>query len=299
MEKAIHIKYLIASEHDALWGLTINSVGYQHVEKDSPYPLGIHPTRYLFSTQRGRILDEYQLLYIVQGKGSFLSTSQKRTKVKEGQMFLLFPGEWHNYKPDQATGWDEYWIGFTGINMDSRVQHGFFSKDKPLFNVGIRNNIVQLYKQAIDIAKKQDTGFQQMLAGIVNNLLGHAYSENKHASFEDMQVVKQINRAKIIMSDNFHTDIALEEIASRVNMSYSWFRRLFKQYTGFSPSQYLIELRLQKGKELLTNTGLTSQEIAFELGFENSDYFCTVFKKKTGVTPIKYREITQGRNITI
>jgi len=297
MKDSVHIKYLIANEEDILWGLTVNSVGYQHIEPNSPYPPGNHPTRYLFSTEKGRILHEYQLLYISGGKGSFVSGGQKKTQIKEGNMFLLFPGEWHNYMPDASTGWDEYWIGFNGINIDNRIEHGFFSKEKPVFNVGIRDDIVQLYKQAIDIAKEQNTGFQQMLAGVVNYLLGLAYSQNKRSSFEDLKVIKQINTAKIIMYENFTGDITPEEVARRVHMSYSWFRRIFRQYTGFAPSQYLIELRLQRSKELLTNTMLTAQEIAFEVGFENPDYFSTVFKKKIGVTPIKYRENTQGNNL--
>ncbi|WP_108821384.1 AraC family transcriptional regulator [Dysgonomonas sp. Marseille-P4361] len=297
MEKTVRVKYLIASDQDILWGLTINSVGYQRIEKDSPYPPRNHPTRYLFSTEKGRVLDEYQLLYITRGRGTFTSDSQKRITIKEGHMFLLFPGEWHSYRPDLATGWDEYWIGFKGINIDNRIQHGFFNKEKPLFNVGIRDDIVQLYKQAIEIAKEQNTGFQPMLAGVVNHLLGLAYSQNKHASFEELKVIKQINKAKIIMQENFHLDMSPEEVAQEVHMSYSWFRRIFKQYTGFPPSQYLLELKLQRSKELLTNTAMTSQEVAFEVGFENSDYFCTVFRKKTGMTPIAYREMTQGRNL--
>lgn len=297
MKRVLSVKYLIASEHDILWGLTINSVGYQRIGKGSPYPPQNHPTRYLFSTEKGRILNEYQLLYITRGKGSFVSHSQKRTAVKEGNMLLLFPGEWHSYKPDPVEGWDEYWIGFKGVNIDNRIQSGFFSKQKPIFNVGLRDDLVQLYKQAIETAKEQNTGFQQMLAGIVNHLLGLAYSQNKHSSFEELQVIKQINKAKIIMQEGFHLGINPEGVAQEVNMSYSWFRRIFKQYTGFPPSQYLLELKLQRSKELLTNTVLTSQEIAFDVGFESSDYFCTFFRKKTGMTPIQYREITQGKNL--
>lgn len=297
MKNDIHIKYLIANEQDALWGLTVNSVGYQSIEANTPYPPRNHPVRYLFSAERGRVLDEYQLLYITQGKGVFSSDSYRKTEIKGGNMFLLFPGEWHSYRPNIVTGWDEYWIGFKGVNIDTRIQHGFFSKDNPVFNVGIREDIVQLYKQAIEVAKEQGTGFQQLMAGVVNHLLGLAYSQNKHASFEDLRVTKQINRAKIIMCETFKTNIKPEEVAQQVNMSYSWFRRIFKQYTGFAPSQYLLELRLQRSKELLTNTDLTSQEVAFDVGFENSDYFCTVFRKKIGVAPIKYREITQGNNL--
>lgn len=289
LENYIHIKYLIANEQDALWGLTISSVGFQHIEKDSPYPPVNHPSRYFFSTENGRVLDEYQLLYISRGKGSFVSTEQKRTDVKEGTMFLLFPGEWHSYKPDAETGWDEYWIGFGGKNIDNRIENGFFSKQKPIFSVGIREEIVQLYKEAIANAQDQTAGFQQMLAGIVNHLLGYAYSQDKHTSFENLDVSNQINKAKILMAENFRSGYSPEMISEQVHMSYSWFRRVFKQYTGFAPSQYILELKIQKSKDMLANTLKTSQEVAFESGFDSADYFCTAFKKRVGMSPIQYR----------
>lgn len=297
MEKSIHIRYLIANEQDLLWGLTITTIGKQSVKKNENYPPGNHPSRYLFSIEKGRILDEYQLLYITKGSGTFVSDSHKEIKVQAGDMFLLFPNEWHNYKPNFQTGWEEYWIGFKGANIDNRVKYGFFSRQKPFFHVGILDEIAQLYNQGIIIAREQKAGYQQMLAGIVNHLLGLAYSLDKHGSFEDMKVANHINKAKIIFSENFQTQMKPEEVAKQLNMSYSWFRRLFKKYTGFAPAQYIQELRIQYAKELLTNTGLNTKEIAFKSGFENPEYFFTAFKNKTGYTPVKYRRFTQGKEI--
>lgn len=294
---SIHKQYLVANEQDISWGLVVNTAGYQTVEANSHYPITNHPMRYLFSTERGRVLEEYQLIYISQGQGTFASASKKKCEVKEGNFFLLFPGEWHTYRPDKDTGWTEYWIGFTGVNIDNRIQSGFFSKKEPVFNVGINDEIVHFYKQAADIASKQGTGFQQMLAGIVNLLLGYVYAGNKQVSFEELKVVNQINKAKMLMLDTFNSDVTPESIATQVNMSYSWFRRIFKQYTGFAPAQYIQELRIQKSKELLTNTNMTSQEIAYEVGFDTPYYFCIAFKKKTGMTPIKYRNFTQGQEL--
>ncbi len=295
--ESIPIKYLLENEQDILWGLTISSVGFQHIEPNEVYPPHNHPTRYLFSTEKGRILDEYQLLYITRGNGTFTSNGSKQITLKEGNMFLLFPGEWHNYKPLKKTGWDEYWIGFKGVNMDKRYEHGFFNKQKPVFNVGMNQDIVHLYKQAITIARTQRAGFQQMLAGIVNHLLGLAYSLDKHLSFEELNVTNSINKAKIIILENFHKKISPEEIAQQVNMSYSWFRRIFKEYTGFAPHQYILELKIQKGKELLTNTDLSVKEIAYDVSFDNPDHFCVCFKKNTGMTPGNYRNFTQGKDI--
>ena len=295
MKNSTSIKYLIANEQDVRWGLTINTVGYQSVGKNESYPAQSHPARYLFSTQKGRVLNEYQLLYITQGEGFFSSTNCKKKNVKAGNMFLLFPQEWHNYRPEKSVGWDEYWIGFEGVNIDSRISNAFFSPNKPVFNVGVHEEIIHLYKQAVFIAQEQRPGFQQMLAGIVSHLLGIAYSKDKHAVFEDSRIAKQIDKAKVIMVENFHSNVSLEVISEQLHISYSWFRRIFKQYTGLSPYQYIHELRIQKAKELLTNSAFNSQEIAFEVGFENADYFCTAFKRKTGMSPIKYREFTQGK----
>ncbi|MCD7972596.1 MAG: AraC family transcriptional regulator [Candidatus Azobacteroides sp.] len=296
-EEAIHYRYLIANEQDLLWGLTINTIGRQTIRQHESYPPNQHPTRYLFSVEKGRILSEYQLLYITQGSGTFQSSSCRQMQVKAGSMFLLFPDEWHSYKPDASTGWEEFWIGFKGENIDYQVKNGFFNRQKPVFFVGILEEIVQLYEQGISVAKEQKTGFQQMLAGIVTHLLGLAYSLNKYQSFENLNVTDQINKAKILFADNFQQDINLEEVAKEINMSYSWFRRLFKKYTGFSPAQYIHELRLQHSKVLLTNTNLTIKEIAFKSGFEYLEYFCTAFKNKTKMTPVQYREFTQGKNI--
>lgn len=296
-KEPIYIKYLIASEQDLLWGLTVNTVGFQHIAKGAFYPPQNHPPRYLFSPEKGRVLEEYQLLYIVRGQGLLTTAEQKQVRVSEGQMFLLFPGEWHSYHPDKKTGWDEYWIGFKGANVHEYVKNGFLRQQQPVYNVGIQDDIAQLYRNATTAAKEQKAGYQQILAGIVNMLLGYAYAYDKQSSFESLQVINQINKAKIIMADHFDTDISPKEIASGVNMSYSWFRHIFKEYTGMAPIRYMQELRINKSKELLTNTLMTIKEIAFEVGFNKVEYFYTIFKSRTGYTPDKYREFTQGRNL--
>lgn len=292
--KTIHLKYLISNNQDSLWGLVINSVGSQYIEPNSDYPPKNHPTRYLFSATKGRILNEYQLIYISQGKGFFVSDSQKKTEIKAGNMFLLYPNEWHNYAPDPSVGWHEYWIGFEGINIDNRIKNGFFDKKTPIFNIGAKKDITDLYNKAIDIATNQQTGFQQMLAGIVNYLLGIAYSQNKQSSFDNLNITKQLEKAKIWMSENFQQNITAEQVAEHVNMSYSWFRRMFKGYSGLTPYKYIVELRIQKAKELLSTTNKTNFDIAFAIGFDNPDYFCAAFKKKTDRTPMEYRKMTQG-----
>ena len=96
------------------------------------------------------------------------------------------------------------------------------------------------------------------------------------------------------MQENFHTNLSSETVAEMLNFSYSKFRKVFKQFTGFAPNQYIMELKILKAKELLTQTKLPVKEIAYVVGFDNTDYFCTFFKNKTNYSPKEYRCFTQG-----
>ncbi len=80
-------------------------------------------------------------------------------------------------------------------------------------------------------------------------------------------------------------------------MSYSWFRKMFKQYTGLSPAQYQLWVKLQKAKALLIGSSKNIKEIAFLLEFESSNYFTVFFKQKTGMTPVEFRKAGHGRSI--
>ena len=297
MLKEEHIKYLITNEQDVSWGIVTTTVGYQDIPPQSVYPPQKHPVRYLFSSEKGRILNEYQLVYITRGRGSFTSSHQKNSPINSGDIFLLFPGEWHTYRPDLSTGWYEYWIGFTGKDIDAKIQAGFFKRESPIIRTGFDSEIVRLFQLAVETAKQQSPGFQQMLAGIVNLLLGYSYAKFKNCTLEGSKFLAQINKAKVIMREHIFEELSGTEIAKEIGMSYSSFRRFFKQCTGFSPAQYFLELKINKSKELLTNSELNCQEIAFEMGFNTPSYFNLIFQKKTGMTPYQFRRMTQGKDI--
>ena len=228
------------------------------------------------------------------GKGIFESSHCKLTKVEAGHIFLLFPGEWHSYHPISETGWEEYWIGFKGENVDKKVANGFFAPDSPIFRIGISEQLVSLYARAIEIAKKQPPGYQQQLAGKINHMLGIVYSNSKRDAFEISKIEDSINRAKLFIQENLHADLTPMLIAENLQINYGYFRRIFKQYTGFSPNHYIIEMRILRSKQLLHTADLNSQQIAFDCGFDDSGYFCTLFRKKVGMYPLQYRNKVRG-----
>ena len=236
------------------------------------------------------MLNEYQLLYLTEGEGEFESTNQRLTRIKEGDLFLLFPGEWHTYHPLSTRGWKSYWIGFKGRNVDDRVRAGFLSPKKPIYHVGFSSAIVNLYDEAMQTAREEAAYSQQTLAGIVNHLVGLMYSlERNRELSKDLGHVDMVNRARLRIRESLESDLTIQQVAEEMGISYSNFRKLFKEFTGIAPAMYQQELRLQRAKELLSATNLSIKEIAYRLNFESPDYFSSKFKSKTGRKPTDFR----------
>ena len=197
MEKRLsdQLRYLTISAIDEEWGIVVTTVGYQFIPPKGNYPLSKHPDNYNFKPQTGRILNEYQLVYITKGSGYFSSQSCKMQKINAGTMILLFPGEWHSYYPDSETGWDEYWVGFRGVHIDRRVEKRFFTREEPLQHIGLSATIVGLYEDILKFASQEKTGYQEMISSIVLHILGTVYYKRRNNSFTNTYVVDKINEA--------------------------------------------------------------------------------------------------------
>ena len=283
------VHYLPVTDHDERWGIVCTTAGYQNVPPGSPYPLTQHPDSYSFTRSRGRVLGEYQLLYIVSGQGEFRSASSPAAPVKAGTVVMLFPDEWHTYAPDPETGWEEWWVGFRGENIDRRVAEGFFSPKTPLLHIGHSAGIVGCYQEIIRSAEEERKGFQQLVTGIVLHLLGSVLFKRDNLQYLDNPIVEKINRAREMMRRHIGDNLPPEEIARRLNIGYTWFRRTFRAYVGIAPAQYQLQLRHNKARELLTTTDRTVSEIAAELGFENVSQFSAFFRQREKITATQYR----------
>ena len=100
----------------------------------------------------------------------------------------------------------------------------------------------------------------------------------------------QYNGAAIdYMQTNFGAQLSIDNLVNHVGYSRSRFFELFKSNTGMTPNDYLQRLRLEAARSLLAETSRSVTDIAFEVGFNSSQYFSTVFLQYTGLPPSGFR----------
>lgn len=283
------LRYVNISSSDESWGLYVTTAGFQRISPSGVYPSkALNRQDYYFQPQKGRVLSEYQLIYIVEGSGVFQSASCPAKKVRAGMVIMLFPDEWHTYAPDES-GWSEHWVGFKGEMVQKRIANGFFTPERPLHEIGISHTIIDLYERILHYSLEERIGYQQLVSGQLLNLIGEIYYREKNIMYGESDAVKKIIQARELMKQNIERPLPLTLVAEKLCVSYSWFRRMFKEYTGVSPALYQQNLRHLRAKELLSSTSISISEIAYLLNFEGVSQFSISFAKKEGMPPSQFR----------
>lgn len=280
-------KYTTKSNEDKLWGLYLNVAGCANIPAGASYPPPGHPAEYSFNWENGRILHEFQINYITSGEGIFETRSGKYP-VREGSVIIVFPGMWHRYRPSKA-GWKEHYIGFNGTFANHLFENEFFSGKNPVSHIGFNERLLQGFYELFDLVELEKTGYQQICSGLVIYILSTIISIKKNENFKGKQIEQTIQKACLMIRENTGRNMNMEKLAFELNIDYSIFRKMFKEYTGISPGQYHLSLRIRQAKELLINTNLSIKEISYRLGFESIFYFSRVFKSKTGINPTEYK----------
>lgn len=284
-----YFKYLTSADEDIEWGLFLNVAGTAKILPKTLYPSQNHPSEYYFNWESGRILREFQLNYISEGTGIY-ENKHGKFQVKPGSVMIVFPNEWHRYRPIRTVGWTENYVGFNGKIAKEFLKNKIFSPKQPVINCGIKEEIIDTYLKIYDLVEKERPGFQQVASGMVVKLLGYIVSFEKRKEFSGKPIAKVIEQVRFYMRQNIEMEFGMEELANEYNVGYSYFRKMFKKYTGVSPAQYHLQLRIIRAKELLVSTDKTITEIAYQLGFQNIYHFSLLFKKKTGMNPSDFRK---------
>lgn len=282
-------KYLIASQSDKDWGLYITDAGMTQIRPHSHYPPSGHPPEYDFSPDKGRILHTFQIVFISRGRGYFESKMGGKHTIQDGDLFILFPNEWHRYWPHEEQGWDEHWVGFDGFFAHHLRNKNFLEVISPVIHIGYDNYLIELFNEIIEIVQEEPFGFQKTLSAKTLQIIARLNTIKFTPEHGEQYIYEVINKAKYAIAEKISSDFNFEEFAQTHGVSYSWFRQSFKYYTGFSPHQYMLELRITRAKKLLSETWASVKQISYDLGFDTPFYFSRVFKKRTGYSPTEWR----------
>ncbi|MFV0521920.1 MAG: AraC family transcriptional regulator [Mangrovibacterium sp.] len=282
-------KYLNPSVEDKAWGMHILVIGKSTTKAHQEYPSREHPNGYYFTWENGRTINGYQIIFITEGEG-VVENKHGIFQVTPGSVIIIRDDEWHRYKPLDEKGWVEHYVGFNGMLANHFLCKNKVLQGQTVINCGFNELIYQTYTKLFDIASKEYPGSQHVASSCIIELLANIASWEKQKHFTDKPIAKVIEYTKMFMREHIYGEIDLAQIACDNNITYSYLRRMFKSYTGISPHQYFLDMKLLKARELLITGNLTIKEISYKMGFSSEHYFSRIFKKKTGLSPSSIRK---------
>lgn len=144
--------------------------------------------------------------------------------------------------------------------------------------------------------KNRQEGFKIVLANKLEELI--VMLSRHYSNLEATEAKSLVRIAKVIdfMETHFTDKIYLDQLAEIAFMSTRNFQRIFRKAVGSSPSNYIMQIRLQEARKMLRNTDADISHIAHNTGFGDGNYFIKCFKKEFGITPVKFRMRYQIKN---
>lgn len=231
---------------------------------------------------------DYQLLYIASGK-IFCNSSGEKSEIPAGHMILYRPGvpqSYIYYKEDQP---DVYWVHFTGSDVEALLAQYGIPENAFLLHTGTASEYPQTFLRIIHELQVRRPGFEPFIALLLQEIFAFIHRSIQEAPYANRRTQKEVEHALHFFNENYYKPIQIKDYAAARHMSTCWFIRIFQQYTGMSPMQYIISIRIAKAQSLLESTDYNINEISAIVGYENPLYFSRIFKKVTGKAPALYR----------
>lgn len=149
--------------------------------------------------------------------------------------------------------------------------------------------LYSLYTHSYDHERISEESLLKRVS-ILAEYLGHVYNPNKNIKLTSKTPETYImSHALAYLKEHFKNDITLEILSKYCHCSPSYLSHHFKRYTGITLKTYINQLRVQVAKTLLIESSTPVTQIAYELGYKDSNYFSKVFKDIVGISPVYYR----------
>ncbi len=232
-----------------------------------------------------RVLGLYAVVYIKRGEGYYESGGASVKRVKAGDVMIIYPERPTRYYPRGE--WKTLWIVWGGSEAESLERAGYLRR------MIVRDKLESVNKSFISLfrlkAREDIEAILERKEILIHMILDlyRASKENTVVSHNGAVMQKLLDR----INSNPCKDYSIAELASECCLSQTHFRRIFKNYSGSSPQEFIRSLKISKAKQLLS-AGKSIKETAELVGFNDLFYFMRIFRKATGITAGTFRRAT-------
>lgn len=278
----------------------------------------LNPT-FLFTWKGTRLKDEeryhshdfIEMAFILSGHGKY-KIADRLYDVSEGDIIILNPGQKHQALcTDPANPTTEFFVGLCDVRFPDFPENYLPLHLKDLTADPAEQSPIlhtsgelrqKLFKICTAMSAENDicrSGRYIMLKSYLMQMLILLLRErsepvriNTGCSFESTSKKYVVDQIVNYFEDHYSEKISLDQIAENMYLSPFYISRIFKSETGDTPIRHLINIRLEKAKELLENGFDGSiQEVAAEVGYDDVYHFSKLFKKRFGMPPSKIRKL--------
>ena len=252
--------------------------------------IGYYPNATNHYRERKQAIDQYVLIYCVDGSGWY-RLKGKEYQVNKNQFFILPAGEPHIYGANDS--WTIYWVHFRGAHA---VIFAEGMQTPQNINVALNSRIrdrINIFEELLSTLHAGQ-GIEDLR--YASSLLHHFLASMRYlGQFRKAYQVESdtIEAAIHFMQENIENRITLQDVLDYIGYSQSHFSSLFKKRTGESPIAYFNHLKIEHACRLLKETDLKINQICFKIGIEDSFYFSRLFSKAMGMSPTEYRLSTR------
>jgi two-component system response regulator YesN len=183
-------------------------------------------------------------------------------------------------------------------NKYTSLQCLYKSYEESIKAILAENGEPVVFFRDIEVHSKQETHFRQEKEKIILKKISCGETDAalaRHDGVRKKGLSPVIRIAADYIAQNYNKNITLEDAAGAVNVSPTYFSKVFKDEVGSTFIDYLTMLRIRKAKQLIGEGRLSNKEICDVIGYSDPNYFSRVFKKTVGATPTEYRALLSAR----
>ena len=236
------------------------------------------------------IRDQYLIHIILEGEGYYTIKNQKYY-LRKGQGFVIPPKTSTFYQADEQHPWSYVWMGIGGSMMETYLEHLGIKENHLSFDVRNLNDFKATVFECF--AYEQD----DLINEIVLQKQVYKFLELliKSSAIPKQEIVTRkmnpyVSQALEIINKYASKNISVGSISEELSINPSYLSRLFKKDIGSTIKEYINEIRITTGNDLLTSTDHSIHEISEMIGFSSPQAFSKAFKQVRGVSPTIYRK---------